>query len=178
MLQNIFKYSKTFLLYLIITIIIILVLVAIYQYSENNMYFNKISKIDGIVINSKHNKLNNMGITNLYYQNNIYSSIYIKFNYNNQILSKSINDIFDKEYNCNDIITLYYDYNNDKLYKNDPRIIKYLLLLFIILSILSCVFLIFYYNKNNIYNNIIKNNDVFNLIEKSLNNNLNEVKLE
>jgi len=176
MLENIFKYSKSFLLYLIIIIIIILVLVAIFQYSENNMYYNKIIKINGIIIESKNKKLNNMGITNLDTKNNIYSSMNIQFNYNNQLLSKTINDIFDKQYNCNDKILLYYDVNNDKLYKNDPRIIKYLLLLFIILSILLCVFLIFYYNKNNIYNNIIKNDDVFNLIEKSLNNNLNEVK--
>ena len=146
MYENIFRYLKKFLLYLIITIIIILVLVAIFQYSENNMYYNKIIKINGIVINSKNKKLNNMGITNLNTKNNIYSSINIQFNYNNQIIYKTINDIFDKQYNCNDNIILYYDVNNDKLYKNDPRIIKYLLLLFIILSISLCVFLIFYYN--------------------------------
>ena len=172
MINKIMKYNKIIIFYFFIILMIILTLIAIYQYSENNMYFNNICKINGKIINSEHKKLNNMVITNLKQKNNILSNISLSFNYNNQLITRSINDTFNKMYNPNDTITLYYDSKNDKLYKNNFNNIKYLLIILIIIIILLCIFLIFY--KNNHINH--NNNEVFNIIEKSLNNNLNEVK--
>jgi len=161
MINILLKYLKKSLSFIIFITSVLLILFFIYLLYNDLIITNNIYHIQGTVIDNNY----------IILDNEYYSSLNISFNFNNDIKILKINDVFEKKYNIYDKINLYYDSHNNKLLKFYQKYIKYILLIFII--ILS-IFL--YYNFYLSNNNIIIDNDVFNLIENSLNNNIVEDK--